>query len=142
MYEIADDRRTKEEKERHNEETSLRQKKHYFTRSSSISRSKSSHNSLSRSRYEFSGKEYQQIRSRSGSRNRKNLIKRRERLNSSNKKSPRNSKKIENDLIIDKNSGEEVKMKRFNFLMCLPKNYYRFIEKDYESLFRDVKKFI
>lgn len=106
--------------------------------SRSISRSKNRNNSLSKSRYESGSKEKQKERSSSCSR--KN-IKKNERSKSFDEKINNENIKEENNKNVNvniKNSIGDVKMKRFNFLMCLPKHYYRFIEKDYSNLYRDV----
>jgi len=105
--------------------------------SRSISRSRNRNNSLSKSRYESGSKEKHKDRSSSSRKN----IKKKDRSKSFEEKINNENIKEENNKIVNlniKNSIVDVKMKRFNFLMCLPKHYYRFIEKDYSNLYRDV----
>lgn len=113
----------------------LSERKHTNRRSRSIS--ESSNNSLSRSRYDSHSKDYIAPRSKRNSRDRNNALKRTERKGSSLDRNQINTKNIEENED-NKINEQDVKMKRFNFLMCLPKNYYRFIEKDYGNLYRDV----
>lgn len=135
----SENRRNKQGKEKLDDRSNTRPRNYSERRSRSLS---SNENSLSRSRNNSIGREYYPVRSRSGSRDKNNITKRTERRESSVPKNPLNTKKSDVNVSVDnKINGEEVKMKKFNFLMCLPKNYYRFIEKDFVNLSRDVNKF-
>ena len=45
------------------------------------------------------------------------------------------------DLKKDRNVKNH-KKKKYNFLVCLQKNYYRYIEQDYDSIYREVHYFL